>query len=244
MKNLVPLLMFLIVLASCSKDDSTNPIIIPNDTIVPIANFSYTLLGEYPPLEVKFVNSSLLASNYSWTFGDGGTSTEKDPTHLYTNSGSFAVKLTAHNADTLSYKTKTVTIPELPTKVFLKSLTMDSLKFTDFFGMPWDTQNGPDVFFQIEITNPNIEMIYKSAIISDIEEGNMPVVWSYDAPYIELTEVGTNFQFIFAEDDGVNYTAMTDPVVYNFASISGYPSTVQLSSSVGGVTFTLELVWK
>lgn len=35
-----------------------------------------------------------LPLTYAWTFGDGGTSTEEDPSHLYTLAGSFAAKVT------------------------------------------------------------------------------------------------------------------------------------------------------
>src|SRR5262249_9200897 len=33
--------------------------------------------------------------SFAWTFGDGGTSTLANPTHVYTTSGSFTVSLTA-----------------------------------------------------------------------------------------------------------------------------------------------------
>jgi len=31
--------------------------------------------------------------NYVWTFGDGGTSAVKNPTHIYTAAGSYTVRL-------------------------------------------------------------------------------------------------------------------------------------------------------
>ena len=55
------------------------------------AKFSYDkLLGR-----VKFINlSSDNAVSYLWDFGDGTTSTEKDPVHVYSNAGYYEVKLT------------------------------------------------------------------------------------------------------------------------------------------------------
>ena len=45
---------------------------------------------------VKFTNlSSAKAVSYLWEFGDGTTSTEKSPLHIYQKSGSYTVKLTA-----------------------------------------------------------------------------------------------------------------------------------------------------
>ncbi len=47
--------------------------------------------------EVAFTNASLNASSYAWTFGDGQTSTEANPTHTYLD-GYFTARLIASNA--------------------------------------------------------------------------------------------------------------------------------------------------
>jgi hypothetical protein len=63
-------------------------------------------VGEYDPLtaftyyqsglnEVTFINGSSNAGNYFWDFGDGDTSNEVNPVHIYANSGTFNVALTA-----------------------------------------------------------------------------------------------------------------------------------------------------
>lgn len=54
-----------------------------------------------PPLDVQFKNTTGNLSSgdtYVWDFGDGTTSTSKDPKHTYTNSGSYTVKLTITNS--------------------------------------------------------------------------------------------------------------------------------------------------
>lgn len=45
--------------------------------------------------EISFVNLSASATDYAWDFGDGKTSTEKNPTHEYDTTGTYTVKLTA-----------------------------------------------------------------------------------------------------------------------------------------------------
>lgn len=56
------------------------------------AKYSYDKLQG----RVKFTNqSSGKAVSYLWDFGDGTTSTEKDPLHVYAKSGYYTVKLTA-----------------------------------------------------------------------------------------------------------------------------------------------------
>lgn len=55
------------------------------------AKFSYDKLNG----RVKFTNlSSSKAVSYLWNFGDGTTSTEKDPMHVYNSAGYYDVKLT------------------------------------------------------------------------------------------------------------------------------------------------------
>ncbi len=241
MKNIIPFLLFVLVLASCTKDESTNPVNNNNDTtaVFPIPNFSYVLIGNYPPVEVKFTNESLLASSYSWDFGDGTTSTAKDPSHIFSYSGSFVVRLTAFNNDTLKSKAKTIIIPELPTKLFLKELHLDSLPFTDIFNSPWDPADGPDVFFQIE--TPAFVMIYKSDNINNIEEFNLPAIWSFNSSPIEVADIGDNFQFVFSEDDGSSYMPIDTPSSFNFSNYTEYPESIQLISPNQKLKYTLKL---
>lgn len=46
---------------------------------------------------VQFVNQSIGAVAYSWAFGDGGLSDEEHPQHQFTETGVYAVTLTAYN---------------------------------------------------------------------------------------------------------------------------------------------------
>lgn len=52
-----------------------------------------------PPLTVNFNNTSTGAVSYNWDFGDGGTSTLRNPAHTYTTNGSFTVRLIVTNAN-------------------------------------------------------------------------------------------------------------------------------------------------
>ena len=60
----------------------------------PVANFKAdTLLGEVP-LTVQFYDSSSgVRTSWLWNFGDGETSTERNPIHTYTEQDSFTVTL-------------------------------------------------------------------------------------------------------------------------------------------------------
>lgn len=63
---------------------------------------------------VTFVNRTTGASTYSWTFGDGTTSTESAPQHVYRSVGVFVVCLTATNACGTTTKCDTFTLLSLP----------------------------------------------------------------------------------------------------------------------------------
>lgn len=49
------------------------------------------------PFLVNFNNGSTNATSYSWTFGDGGSSTLPNPTHTYLNPGTYTVRMIATN---------------------------------------------------------------------------------------------------------------------------------------------------
>ena len=59
------------------------------------AEFSATPTMGFTPLEVQFTDESDCgATSWSWDFGDGGTSIEQSPVHVYTYPGPFTVSLT------------------------------------------------------------------------------------------------------------------------------------------------------
>jgi PKD repeat protein len=63
---------------------------------VPAADFVAGPPSGVAPLEVQFADaSSGWVSAWSWSFGDGATSSEPNPRHTYTTPGTYAVSLTA-----------------------------------------------------------------------------------------------------------------------------------------------------
>jgi PKD repeat protein len=74
----------------------------------PAADFIATPATGFAPLNVKFNDRSTGAPNvFSWNFGDGGTSTQKDPSHVYAAPGTYTVSLTSGNACGMNTSTKT-----------------------------------------------------------------------------------------------------------------------------------------
>jgi xanthomonalisin len=80
-------------------------------TTTPTANFSTSTSG----LTATFTDSSSdvggTISSYSWTFGDGGTSTVKSPTHTYSAAGTYTVTETVKDSGGVSAsKSASVTV--------------------------------------------------------------------------------------------------------------------------------------
>ncbi len=70
-----------------------------NPVAAPIVAFSANPTSGDVPLTVNFSNQSTGESlSFAWDFGDGQTSTEVNPTHIYNAAGSYTVKLTASNS--------------------------------------------------------------------------------------------------------------------------------------------------
>lgn len=81
------------------------------------ASFTYTTQA---PLKAVFNNTSTGAASYSWDFGDGKTSTEKNPTHRYSAAGTYLVTLVVKNSSGTKETWKNVTVSN-PT-VYVKGL--------------------------------------------------------------------------------------------------------------------------
>jgi PKD repeat protein len=63
----------------------------------PLAQFGATNTTGCPPLAVQFTNQGTTNASYLWSFGDGTTSTQNNPTHTYNQLGEYDVTLVVTN---------------------------------------------------------------------------------------------------------------------------------------------------
>lgn len=69
----------------------------PEIISTPVAEFSANVTYGIVPLTVQFNDKSQNATYWEWNFGDGTTSYEKEPIHLYESDGTFTVSLKVLN---------------------------------------------------------------------------------------------------------------------------------------------------
>lgn len=146
------------------SDVNAQPIpVIPTDGVFtvtaapPVADFSASPTSGTAPLTVNFTNLSTgTISTYAWSFGDGGTSSLKNPSHTY-GAGTYTVSLTVTGPAGSDTKTRTdyITVspppPPAPVADFSASPTSGvvplTVQFTDkssgtITGWSWDFGDG------------------------------------------------------------------------------------------------------
>ncbi|MCK4663813.1 MAG: PKD domain-containing protein [Bacteroidales bacterium] len=121
-------LLVFILINSCKKPE--------DDTPQPTACFSASTTQAAVGEVITFTNCSQNAVSYSWQFGDGSQSTEVNPTHSYSSTGSFVVNLRVANGDKNDQITVTITVTAAgPTACFNPSTTTastgESITFTN-----------------------------------------------------------------------------------------------------------------
>ncbi|MFH2143795.1 MAG: PKD domain-containing protein, partial [Bacteroidota bacterium] len=61
-------------------------------------------------VNVQFYNNNAYVQSWDWDFGDSGTSSIKDPTHIYTDTGIYNVCVTVNDTGCVKTACKTITI--------------------------------------------------------------------------------------------------------------------------------------
>jgi PKD repeat protein len=72
----------------------------------PVADFNVTVDG----LTVSLANRTKGATSWSWTFGDGTSSTARNPTHTYAAAGTYTIRLVATGDGGTDSTSRTVTV--------------------------------------------------------------------------------------------------------------------------------------
>ena len=105
----------------------------------PQANFTASVTDLCPGDLVQFTDLSVpdtTLMSWQWQFGDGGSSTQQHPTHIYTSSGQYQVRLIVTNilgcSDTL-VRPQLIEVAQAPIAAFSSSDTVDCTPFAVSF---------------------------------------------------------------------------------------------------------------
>lgn len=74
-------------LSSCSKSEG-----VPSNDPAPVADFTYSAPATAQDT-ITFKNTSVNTATYEWDFGDGATSHEQNPDHIFKQPGTYTVIL-------------------------------------------------------------------------------------------------------------------------------------------------------
>ena len=182
----------------------------------PIADFTASLTTGGVPLTTNFTDLSQAASSWYWQFGDGGTSTAKNPTYTYNTQGIYTVTLTATNQFGSDIETKvdyiTVTAPVPP----IANFTADN---TDI------NLNNVVQFTDLSLENPTSW--------SWTFEGGTPATSTAQNPVVTYNTVGT-FDVTLVASNAQGQDTMTK---VNYISVSEKPYCASQ-----GTTYSMEWI--
>ena len=194
------------------------------------AAFSVNAQTGFAPLSVTFTDESIgggPATTYAYSFGDGGTSTAQNPTHVYTANGTYDVSLTVSS----SCSTDTIT------KTGLIEVGVGKLE-TVFAGGNGLSAPGSGNLFDVKIKNPqglqitSVDMSFWTAGAYDLEvwvtpgtyigNDNLPAKWvqvaagtgtAISGGYASRTHVNTDDFYLPPGDYGM-YMVSSNGVAY------------------------------
>ncbi|MDP1614825.1 MAG: PKD domain-containing protein, partial [Methylococcales bacterium] len=198
----------------------------------PAANFSYAPTIVYVNVEVGFTDSSMPGEGativtWAWNFGDGATSTLKNPKHTYTTAGSVTAKLVVKNScgETSFEASKNITVnPPVCTK-----------PAASFSSSPIDVYVGTEVTFTD--TSTAVDGFAITKWLWTFGDGSTSASQSPKHTYTTEGSMAVNLRVTnscLAFDDAPQKTLTVKPVVCikPTASIAYSPSTVYVNTEV------------
>jgi PKD repeat protein len=129
----------------------------------PVAGFTATPLAGTAPLTVNFADTSVYATIWQWDFGDGSpVSTDQNPTHTYTSTGTYTVTQTVLN----QYGSDMVSKPNY---ILVGGAYIPGLVGTYYNNMSWTDPGVPRIDPRIRFSN------YWGGYVYETDETNWPI---------------------------------------------------------------------
>ncbi len=105
--------------------------------VSPVVKAQFEIADGCAPYDAFFNNTSLAGQQFFWNFGDGGTSTDINPEHLYTDTGTYVISLLVIDLNTCNIRDSTT-----------RSIHINPKPVAGFYSGPIPVQyNTPTIFF-------------------------------------------------------------------------------------------------
>lgn len=195
---------------------------------------SFTYKTEHP-LKVVFTNKSTNADSYRWDFGDGKTSTEKNPTHRYNTLGVYKVSLTVkHGSQQDTYQS--VIEVKAPSTCMISGFTITKIP----------TNNK---YYQVQITDDYI--ISKTTYVWTnwflLSSANLPYTYTFNSP--KTININNTYVIRLYKYAGTGNPSDTQAsgkgdwsASFSYSKLSTYPETLSYSNSTAAITINFS--WK
>lgn len=183
-----------IIFSGCNKENdnaSDGPLSLK-------AGFSYKASKLVAPVEVEFINESENVDSYSWNFGDGLSSVEKNPKHIFNSGGLFKVTLTVYAQGKQMEVFKNIEIKDAFTKCAMKGFIVDALPLTKSNGDPWDAGSDPDLLFQLRYKGI-ASLLYSTGLYNNINLSTLPFQPSVTT--FNFPSITSEYEFLVFDDD-------------------------------------------
>lgn len=186
----------------------------------PSASFDF----EIDEFTVDFTNESTNADTYLWNFGDGETSTQTNPLHVYDEDGTYTVTLTASSDCGSDTYTVTITILTPPEAFFDADIVEGCAPLTVQFYNE-SSSNSEDFEWSFPGGSPSTSTDFEPVVTYN-NDGSFPVT---------LTVFNEAGQDVFT---AVNFiTVFPEPIAEFTQTINGLVVTFNSNGSVGDSYF-------
>ncbi len=167
-----------------------------------VSQFYYTGTNNnyHIPAKVTFSNTSQFAGTFSWNFGDGFTSTNVDPEHIYTVPGTYTVTLKSSCGSKEANYTKTITILPKPTIIALTKLKVSKGK------QILSSDKGTPIYLEMLYDNSS-KMFSKAYLFK-----TYPMVWQFPTDIATGTYKASD---IFLDPDFLSFRIWLDEITAN-----------------------------
>ncbi len=230
--KILPILLIPLLFIACKQNEP--------EEINPLASFEYTQDG----LTVSFVNKSTNANSYLWAFGDGSTSSEKDPIHTYTQEGEYTILLSVRNITKTNQRSIQITVSKQESQPVAKfTCKSEDLKVsftnisTNAMAYQWDFGDGFTSYqkdpvhtykqegsYTVSLTATNIYKSDTYTLKVDVSYRTPEASFSYitEQPfYVYLTNTSKNAEsYLWEFGDGTTSTEKNP--LHQYAGIGVY----------------------